>query len=151
MTDTLYGKLKPCPFCGAPAEMDTRRAYRDTATGALDTAMAIYCTQCTAEKSMCLKDYRGLTTDEIAADLIIGWNRRDADVIVGSGGSTQKVPVEGSAFADILLQKIEVEILDTEGALISSRDAGHWTQHQTLQGHKAGLLWVRNRIKELLP
>ena len=109
MTDTLYGKLKPCPFCGAPAEMDTRRAYRDMAT------------------------------------------RRDDDVIVGSGGSTQKVPVEGSAFADILLQKIEEEILDTEGALISSRDAGRWTQHQTLQGHKAGLLWVRNRIKEMLP
>jgi hypothetical protein len=75
-TDTLYGKLLPCPFCGAPAEMDTRRAYRDMATGKLDTAMAIYCTQCTAEKSMCLKDFRGLTTDEIAADLITGWNRR---------------------------------------------------------------------------
>ena len=72
-------------------------------------------------------------------------------VFVGSGGTTAHVPVEGSAFADILLQKIEAEILDTEGALISSRDAGHWTQHQTLQGHKAGLLWVRNRINELLP
>ena len=56
--------------------MDARRAYRDMATGALDTAMAIYCTQCTAEKSMCLKDFRGLTTDGIAADLITGWNRR---------------------------------------------------------------------------
>ena len=131
MTETLYGKLRPCPFCGAPSEMDTRRAYRDMATGALDTAMAIYCTQCTAEKSMCLKDFRGLTTDEIAADLITGWNRR--------------------ASADTLLQKIEAEILDTEGALISSRDAGHWTQHQTLQGHKAGLLWVTNRIEESQP
>ena len=76
MTNTFYGKLLPCPFCGSPAEMDTRRAYRNLATGHLGTAMAIYCTQCDADMTVCLEDHPDFGTDEIAQMLIAQWNKR---------------------------------------------------------------------------
>lgn len=47
-----------------------------------------------------------------------------------------------------ILTKIETEILDTEGAMVFALDAAEWTRYRILEGHKAGLLWVKKRIDE---
>lgn len=67
--------LAPCPFCGAPAEWDTRRGYRSL-SGQLGSAVAVYCTACPADMITCREDRRGEDSDELMAELIGAWNRR---------------------------------------------------------------------------
>lgn len=65
--------LKPCPFCGGPAELDTRRPFLALSTGKPGTGISVYCVgDCPAEVMLCRGDVEGLTP-EMVIDL---WNRR---------------------------------------------------------------------------
>ena len=67
--------LKPCPFCGGEAEMDTRRQYRALTSGRLGNACAVYCTACEADVSVCLEDVPEWT-EEALQYVTERWNTR---------------------------------------------------------------------------
>ena len=69
--------LKPCPFCGSPAELDTRQAFRSIFDGKMLSQVSVYCTSCSAnisnypgDLSMCRE-----ATTEICVE---EWNTRAA-------------------------------------------------------------------------
>lgn len=68
--------LKPCPFCGNPAEVDTLRGYSQYPGGKPGTAVAIYCTVCPADMALCREDCTGKTTIELLEELRTRWNNR---------------------------------------------------------------------------
>lgn len=70
-------KLKPCPFCGGVAEMDTLRAYLALGTGRMGHALAVYCTTCSADIAVCYADVPDIQPEQVA-DM---WNKREADDI----------------------------------------------------------------------
>lgn len=70
-------KLKPCPFCGGVPEMDTLQRYRNIATGRMESAIAVYCTSCSADMSVCYADVPGLQPEQVA-DM---WNKREMPVL----------------------------------------------------------------------
>jgi hypothetical protein len=70
--------LKPCPFCGAPAEIDTHRGFRHISTGAMESAVSIYCSKhCQIEMMFPVRDYDG-SRDDLAFMLSEQWNQRPA-------------------------------------------------------------------------
>lgn len=71
--------LLPCPFCGAEAELGTRRPYRNITSGRLGDATAIYCTKCHADMAICHEEFRDHTVDELVGILREAWNRRAID------------------------------------------------------------------------
>ena len=77
MTRDEAVKPLPCPFCGGAVELDTRRAYRSL-EGRLGNAVAIYCTKCPADQTVCHADHPNLTVEEMVAELIASWNTRAA-------------------------------------------------------------------------
>lgn len=70
--------LKPCAHCDGEAEMDTMQAYRKITNGDLGRAVAIYCTQCTIQVTICHADHSGLEIDELIHMAAETWNRRPA-------------------------------------------------------------------------
>lgn len=64
--------LLPCPFCGAGAESDSHRSYRNLSSGAMETQMAIYCTSCSADIAICVADVPDVTIEQVVAL----WNAR---------------------------------------------------------------------------
>lgn len=68
-------ELKPCPFCGEPAERDYRRGFIDY-KGNTANAAAIYCTKCQADMCLCHGDFPGHTPDDLMEILTENWNRR---------------------------------------------------------------------------
>ena len=64
-------ELKPCPFCGGEAELDTRQGYM-TYKNEMDNRIAVYCTRCPADMGICMKDVEDITP-EMVIDL---WNTR---------------------------------------------------------------------------
>lgn len=70
MTDLL--RLKPCPFCGEPADYDTRRPYRNIVTGERGTGIAVSCTSCPVEIMLCREDVVGLELEQV----VELWNTR---------------------------------------------------------------------------
>jgi hypothetical protein len=65
--------IKPCPFCGYPAEIDTQQPYRNFQSGVLGSAVAVYCTGCIANMSICRED-----VPDVDADMVIKlWNARN--------------------------------------------------------------------------
>jgi Lar family restriction alleviation protein len=66
--------LKPCPFCGGNAEIDTQRGYRALNNG-IHSAVAIYCMTCPADMQMDPREFNA-DHDAVKADLIAAWNRR---------------------------------------------------------------------------
>ena len=68
--------LKPCPFCNGAAEIDYHQSYRNISTGALASAVAIYCTECLAHVTFCREDAGEMTTDDLAFILTEQWNKR---------------------------------------------------------------------------
>lgn len=69
-------ELKPCPFCGGLAELDTSQAYRALSSGALGSRAAIYCTRCSAEVGFCYEDAPGTPREDIVNQVVDDWNRR---------------------------------------------------------------------------
>lgn len=76
--------LLPCPFCGGAAEIDSQQAYRNISTGRLETAVAVYCTSCGAQHTICRGDVR----DAELTDVTELWNRRAASVAGESAALT---------------------------------------------------------------
>lgn len=70
--EQIIEAIRPCPFCGSDAEIDTQRAYRNLRTGSVETAVAVYCVSCAAEQAICHADVPGLTR-EMVIEL---WNAR---------------------------------------------------------------------------
>ena len=68
----MNDELKPCPMCGGPAEMDTLRGYRRWSDGSVGNAIAVYCTECTLEISVCRDDVPDIEPEQVAEM----WNRR---------------------------------------------------------------------------
>jgi hypothetical protein len=68
--------LRPCPFCGEPAETDDRRDYRNISTGKIGRAVAVYCTRCPADMTFCCEDATERHPDDLMAELLDNWNRR---------------------------------------------------------------------------
>lgn len=69
-------ELKPCPFCGGLAELDTSQAYRALSSGALGSRAAVYCTRCSAEVGFCYEDAPGTPREDIVNQVVDDWNRR---------------------------------------------------------------------------
>ena len=69
-------KPLPCPFCGEPAETDTQRGYSQWPSGKPGTAIAVYCTQCPADMTLCKEDHRGEPPEYLLQVLVEAWNKR---------------------------------------------------------------------------
>jgi len=67
--------LLPCPFCGEPAECDSCRGFIDY-KGKPGNAVAIYCTKCNADMTLCYGDFPGDTPEQLMEILAENWNRR---------------------------------------------------------------------------
>lgn len=80
MSNLQLPQLKACPFCGAAAEMDTRRGYSQYPSGKPGTAVAIYCSACFADMILCREDYPGEETEFLAETLAGFWNARHEDL-----------------------------------------------------------------------
>lgn len=72
--EPVTGELLPCPFCGGAAETDSQQAYRNISTGYAETAVAVYCTACGAQHTIC----RGDVPDAELSDVTELWNKRTA-------------------------------------------------------------------------
>lgn len=83
--------LKPCPFCNGAAELDTRQAYLALGTGKLGSAVAIYCTTCSAHMTECMEDHGGSSREVVAAYVVERWNGR-APVETSDRGKTFITP-----------------------------------------------------------
>jgi len=68
--------LKPCPFCGEPAEADTQRGYSQWPSGKPGNEVAIYCTACPCEMALCREDHPGEPGDYLLELLTEAWNKR---------------------------------------------------------------------------
>lgn len=82
--------LLACPFCGGDAESDTMRTFRRMKDGNLSNAVAIYCTKCTAQVSMCHDDHKEYAPDDMLTILTDAWNRRQANAALSQAATTQK-------------------------------------------------------------
>lgn len=69
-------KLKPCPFCGAKAEYDGGSYYKNISTNMIEDQSIVYCTRCEAHMTICHRDVRELSHEEIRTTLETNWNRR---------------------------------------------------------------------------
>jgi len=70
-------KPLPCPFCGEPAEVDLHRGFI-AYDGKHGSAVAIYCTKCSADMTLCKRDFPGQDTSELFSMLLEQWNKRTA-------------------------------------------------------------------------
>ena len=69
-------ELKPCPFCGGEAELDTSQAYRALSGGALGFRAVVYCARCGADMGFCYEDAPGTPREDIVNQVVDDWNRR---------------------------------------------------------------------------
>ena len=69
-------KLKPCPFCGGHAELDSNQSFRAFVSGDIERSVAVYCESCTAEISVCVPDVPDIQPEQLA-DM---WNQRAGGV-----------------------------------------------------------------------
>lgn len=65
-------RLKSCPFCGGDAELDENQSFREFVSGKISRAVAVYCSNCSAEISICVPDVPDITPEQVV-DM---WNRR---------------------------------------------------------------------------
>lgn len=67
--------LLPCPFCGEPAESDHSRGFIDYKRNPAN-AVAIYCTKCLADMTICYGDHPESSPEELMAICAEHWNKR---------------------------------------------------------------------------
>ena len=65
-------RLKPCPFCGGEAELDSNISFREFVSGEISRAVSVYCRSCSAEITVCVPDVPDITPEQVA-DM---WNSR---------------------------------------------------------------------------
>jgi len=82
----MTSDLKPCPFCGGAAEMDTRQAYANYVTGRHQTGIAIYCVACGVQAMIC----RGDVPDVEPEQVMEIWNARAALPSTTSSGEAME-------------------------------------------------------------
>lgn len=70
-----WEELKPCPFCGAAAECDSRQGFCGMG-GHIDYQSAIYCTKCSANMTLCRGDSAELSDEERMRIITEAWNCR---------------------------------------------------------------------------
>lgn len=68
-------KLKPCPFCGESAEADYCRGFYNY-RGEPGNSVAIYCSKCECDMSLCYADFPHNSSEELMSILSDAWNRR---------------------------------------------------------------------------
>lgn len=68
--------LASCPFCGGDAESDTMQGFRRMEDGQMSNAVAVYCTKCTAQMTMCHADFPEYAPDDMLTILTNAWNLR---------------------------------------------------------------------------
>lgn len=69
-------ELKPCPFCGGDAELDTMQGYLALSSGRLGNRATVYCTRCGADMGFCYEDAPGTPSEDIVNQVVDDWNRR---------------------------------------------------------------------------
>lgn len=67
--------LLDCPFCGSRPETDHFRGYISY-RGEHGNAVAIYCTGCDVEMSLCHEDFPGESPEHLMSILATNWNKR---------------------------------------------------------------------------
>jgi len=72
-------ELKPCPFCGGDAELDTMQGYRALSSGRLGNRATVYCTRCGADMGFCYEDAPGTPSEDIVNQVVDDWNRRSVN------------------------------------------------------------------------
>lgn len=68
-------ELKPCPFCGGDAEIDTSQSFRHHQNGQLLDQVSVYCVDCSANISWYPGDL-DLDRYETIEFCIEAWNTR---------------------------------------------------------------------------
>jgi hypothetical protein len=71
-------EIRECP-CGGVAESDYYRHFRRMSDGALSRGVSISCTVCSMELMHCRDDHRGVSDEDLMADLIALWNARPTE------------------------------------------------------------------------
>lgn len=70
---TMAAELKPCPFCGGDAELDTRQGYAQfPPNGKSGTRIVVYCRDCGADLGVCREDVSGIEPEQV----VEMWNSR---------------------------------------------------------------------------
>ena len=69
----MLSELKPCPFCGGDAELDTMQPYRNFVSGQIESAVAVFCRDCSVQISVCVPDVPDITPEQV----VEMWNRRE--------------------------------------------------------------------------
>lgn len=90
-------KLKPCPFCGGQAELDSKRAFREFLSGKTSDSIAVYCTKCCVEISVCVPDVPDIQPEQV----VYMWN-------------TQPLVEDLSALVQRLVQRLRKAAPDDE-------------------------------------
>lgn len=72
-------ELKPCPLCGEDAERDSQRGFSPLGHSSIRNQVAIYCTQCPADLSLCYDDYFDWSVDELRDYATELWNTRPVE------------------------------------------------------------------------
>lgn len=75
MSDT---ELKPCPFCGSEAELDTMQGFRAFANGSIEYCTAVYCMCCSAQISACYSEHPDIEPSQLTEMVVEDWNKRTA-------------------------------------------------------------------------
>ena len=69
-------KLELCPFCNGEADGDQCRGFINY-KGNSANAVAVYCTNCEAEISMCYEDFPEYLPEHLMEMVVERWNKRD--------------------------------------------------------------------------
>lgn len=121
--------LKPCPFCAGEADSEWYRDYRHIRSGEIGRSIAVYCTACHADMTICRADVPELSADDIMAMLVEGWNRRDA---------VASTPESGTQAA-AALSPLRAEVLEFLDGVVGVVEANRFEQM---------MLWSENRRHE---
>lgn len=68
-------EIKPCPFCGGQAELDTQRGFINYKRVPAES-VAVYCSTCLADMCLCRDDFPGHTAEDLVSTVVGIWNSR---------------------------------------------------------------------------